>query len=116
MSDTTIRWLLDKFKHPLSLLFFVLGAVLTLLGITTGFEVPLLKRITSNPGSQLYALIIGLLCLITSLWVNFHSSAKHKVKGLPFHLYGEFPSELKLPILSRVSQITDVNLLHLTGQ
>lgn len=107
MSDTTIGWLIDKFKHPLSLLFFVLGAVLILLVITTGFEVPLLKRIAINPGSQIYALIIGPLCLIISVWLSFKSSSMRKVQGLAHHLDGVLLAELTLPILARESQITD---------
>jgi len=54
-----IEWVTSKFQHPLSLLFFLLGSLLLLLGITTGLEVPLLKQLTPDVHYRWVSLALG---------------------------------------------------------
>ncbi len=40
MEKKFTEWITNKFEHPLSLLLFLLGALLMLLGLTTGVTIP----------------------------------------------------------------------------
>jgi hypothetical protein len=51
--------------RPLSLFFLILGAVFALLAVTSGFALPVLKGIVAEPNYRLFALFLGLACLIT---------------------------------------------------
>ena len=58
-----IEWLTSKFQQPLSLLFFLLGALLILLGLTTGLEIPFLKRLTPEGDYRVITLALGCVFL-----------------------------------------------------
>ena len=58
MSES-IKWLTAKFQQPLPLLFFALGAVLLLLGVTTGVDLPVLKKLTPEANHRWISLASG---------------------------------------------------------
>ena len=90
----------QKFKNPLSLLFFLLGAILTLLGLVSSFELAN-GKIEPNPSYQGLSLILGIGCLL--LAVLFYKKPTALVKKteaehtLPTELTYSFP-ERKLAI------------------
>jgi len=75
--EKIIDWLTEKFSSPLSLLFFVLGALLLLLGLSTGFEIPYLeKHLSSANGYQGASLILGGVCLLLALFIYYKPPQK----------------------------------------
>ncbi len=59
------EWLTSKFQHPLSLLFFVLGALLILLGVSNGLNIPVLNQVILDPNYRWMAVVIGCVsCLL----------------------------------------------------
>jgi len=74
--DKVIEWLTQKFSHPLSLLFFLLGAILLLLGLTTGFEIPFLKQLAPALEYQGISLILGGICLLVSILIYYKPPKK----------------------------------------
>lgn len=111
--DKTIKSLADKFQQPLSPLFFLFGAVLILLGLTTGLDIPILKRVVTNPDYRVITLILGVVCLVASVILYRCGQEKSTRRTSPnAHSTGtigsEIPAELILPILVRLTQITDV--------
>src|SRR5215469_13552722 len=49
--------------RPVSLFFLVLGALCVLLGVTSGFAVPVLQEIVADPSYRLLTLLLGLVFL-----------------------------------------------------
>jgi len=74
--DKVIEWLTQKFSHPLTLLFFLLGVVLLLLGLTTGFEIPVLQQVAPALEYQGVSLVLGVICLMFSLVVYYKPPPK----------------------------------------
>ncbi len=73
------QWLTDRFQHPLSLLFFILGALLILIGITTGLEVPVLKQLASDANFRWVSLAIGLVFVLLSVLIYYRPPKSTKV-------------------------------------
>jgi hypothetical protein len=57
--DRFWKWLTDKFQNPLSPLFFILGTLLLLLGISTGFSFPGGSQIASESSFRWTSIILG---------------------------------------------------------
>ncbi len=77
------EWLTSKFQHPLSPLFFVFGALLILLGVSTGFNIPALSQITSDPNFRWASLIIGCICCIIAILLYYRppKSSQQSMSG-----------------------------------
>jgi hypothetical protein len=56
---------LDKFRHPIGLLLFVLGAILILLSVSQGLKIPGLENIVSEPSYRVTSLVIGSLLVLS---------------------------------------------------
>ncbi len=66
-----IKWLTDKFKQPLPLLFFALGAVLLLLGVTTGLDLPVLRQLTPDVRYRWVSLASGAAFLLLAVFLYY---------------------------------------------
>lgn len=66
------EWLTSKFKHPLSPLFFFLGMLLVLLGVSNGLSLPILNQLASDPNFRWACLVLGVLCLVASIFIFYH--------------------------------------------
>jgi H-type lectin domain len=64
--EKLIDWLTEK-HHGISLLSFILGALLLLLGVTTGIELPLLKQLAPDASFRLVSLGLGFLFVILAM-------------------------------------------------
>ena len=73
------QWLAERFQHPLSLLFFILGALLILIGVTTGLEVPLLKQLAPDVDFRWVSLAIGLVFALLSVLIYYRPPKSTKV-------------------------------------
>jgi hypothetical protein len=60
------EWVTSKFEQPLPLLFFLLGALLLLLGVTTGLEVPMLKQLTPDGNYRWVSIVLGCVFLFVA--------------------------------------------------
>jgi hypothetical protein len=65
-------WLTSKFKHPLSPMFFFLGMLLILLGVSNGLSLPILNQLASDPNFRWACLVLGVLCFVASLFIFYH--------------------------------------------
>ena len=72
MPEKVTEWLTGAFKHPLSLLFFVLGVVLILLGVSDGLNLPVLNQIVAAQPSRGIALLLGVVFCAISVWLYYH--------------------------------------------
>jgi len=66
------EWVISKFKHPLSLMFFILGTLLVLLGVSNGLNLPVLDQLASDPNFRWACLALGVLCFIPSVFIFYH--------------------------------------------
>ena len=65
--DKLTEWMTTKFNHPLSLPLFLLGIILILLSLTTGFELPVLKKLSIDPTYREISLLIGSILLFMGI-------------------------------------------------
>jgi hypothetical protein len=91
-----------KFKNPLSLLFFILGAILTLLGLVSNLEFSN-GKIEPNPNYQVVSLILGAGCLLLAVLFYKHPSALVKKTNTEQTL----PTELTFSFLERKLMISN---------
>lgn len=73
--DKFTDWITSKFKHPLSPMFFFLGVLLVLLGVSNGISLPVFNQLASNPNFRWACLVLGVLCFIASVFI-FYSPPK----------------------------------------
>jgi hypothetical protein len=73
--DKLFGWLTEK-HHAISLLCFVLGALLLLLGVTTGIEIPGLRQLAPDANSRLVSLGLGGFFILLALLVYFVSPTR----------------------------------------
>src|SRR5438045_3152422 len=66
-----IKWFIAKFQQPLPLLFFMLGAVLLLLGVTTGVDLPVLKKLTPEIRYRWISLALGAVFLLSAILLYY---------------------------------------------
>jgi hypothetical protein len=64
----------------LSLAFFVLGALLILLGLTTGFEVPGLKQLVPEPSFRWISVVCGVLSVLIAIPIVYRPPAEPKIE------------------------------------
>jgi hypothetical protein len=77
--DNPFDWLTSKFKQPLSLAFFVLGALLILLGITTSLEIPGLKHLVADPSFRWISIAFGFCLLLIALFIAYRPPPQPEV-------------------------------------
>ncbi len=65
------EWITSKFKHPLSPMFFFLGVLLILLGVSNGVSLPVFNQLASDPGFRWVCLVLGVLCFAASLVIFY---------------------------------------------
>jgi hypothetical protein len=74
--DNPFEWLTSKFKQPLSLAFFAFGALLILLGITTGLEIQGLKQLAADPQFRWISIASGLCLLLVAIFIAYRPPAE----------------------------------------
>lgn len=66
------KWLTEKFQHPLVPLFFFMGALLVLLGVSNGIKLPWVDTTDLSASSRTAALVLGFLfCAFSVLLYYF---------------------------------------------
>lgn len=65
------QWITDKFQHPLSLLFFLLGSLLILLGTTTSLTIPFLQALVPDTNYRIVSISLGVLLLLIAIAIYY---------------------------------------------
>jgi hypothetical protein len=79
--DKIIEWLTDKFQQPISLLLLLFGALLILLGVTTGFDLFGLQHVVPEDSRRWIALVLGVIFVGAAVLLYYLSPRSEK--GLP---------------------------------
>lgn len=96
------QWLTSKFQQPLSLLFFLVGVVLLVLGVSTGIEVPLLKQIAPDGNYRWVAISAGAVFVIVAILIYyFPPKSKDEPKGIQ-----PIPGELTRSFAARIAGVS----------
>ncbi len=96
--DRISDWLTGKFRHPLSLLFFTLGALLILIGVTTSLEVPVLQQVVPDVNFKWVSIVLGIVSVAVAVFLYYRppveSSSLETVRGtfIPGELTKNFTS------------------------
>ncbi len=69
--DKFYEWLSQKFVHPLSPLFFLLGAILILLGLSTDLNIPQLSKLAVEYEFRWPSIFIGITFMIISIFLYY---------------------------------------------
>lgn len=109
--DKFTQWLTDKFQHPLSLLLFILGTLLVLLGITKGFKVPYLEQLVSEGPYKWASLVLGVVLLLLSVYIYYHPVKEEKEITADEQIQSpaertQMPAELQQSFGIRLASIT----------
>jgi DNA-binding HxlR family transcriptional regulator len=65
------EWITSKFRHPLSPMFFFLGIVLVIIGVSNGIKLPILSQVASTPELRWVNIILGVFCWIISIFIYY---------------------------------------------
>lgn len=77
--DKLTEWMTSRFQHPLSLPFLLLGVLLILLGLTTGFQLPVLQQLSIDPSYRTLAVVMGSVFILLSV---FFTIAQEYSRGI----------------------------------
>jgi hypothetical protein len=92
----------SKFKHPLSPMFFFLGVLLVLLGVSNGLSLPILNQLASDANFRWACLALGILCLIASIFIFYHPPKEFEESTRkPSGAIGTIPEELTMTFSRR---------------
>jgi hypothetical protein len=97
------EWLTSMFEeHPLSLLFYVLGALLLLLGVSNGFNLPVLNQVASDPNFRWVCVVLGVLGFAFGTFIYYRPPKNSDKKPKDFWqvLLGAQPNKNVYVILS----------------
>lgn len=94
--EKILEWVSSKFQNPLSFFFFLLGAVLILLGISTGINIPVLQNLVPDPNHRSISLIIGIVSCSLAVLIYYRPP-----KGGLIHKGTPIPEELKANFITR---------------
>ncbi|NMG07630.1 hypothetical protein [Brasilonema sp. UFV-L1] len=83
-------------RHPLSFLFFILGTLLILLGVTDKLNLPVFKQIVSNGDYRLASLVLGVIFLLVTIFLYY----------LPPQGTAVIPKELKKTFYERENSLS----------
>ena len=97
----------SKFKHPLSPMFFFLGVLLVLLGVSNGLNLPVLNKLTSDVNFRWACSALGVLCLIASIIIFYlppkeFDESPRKTSGV----IGTIPKELMMTFSRRRAMLS----------
>jgi hypothetical protein len=85
------EWVTSKFQHPLGLLFFLLGALLILLGVTTGLELPVLQQLAPDVNYRWVSLALGVIFLLLATLIYYRPPRATKgIEPVPDELTRSF--------------------------
>jgi len=90
------EWLSSKFENPLIPMFFFLGVLLLLLGVSNGLNLPILNQIVSDANFRWICLVLGVLCLVISIFIYYRlpkDSGRSNKKDFWQILLGKHPKE-----------------------
>jgi hypothetical protein len=96
------EWLTTKFEHPLSPMFFFLGALLLLLGVSNGLKLPVIDQLASDANFRWVCLVLGVICFGLSIFIYYRppkDSDKSKKKAND--LIETLPEEWKMSFSGR---------------
>jgi len=96
------EWLSNKFQHPLSLVFFLLGGLLILLGVSTGFDIPLLKKLAPDTNYRVACLAIGGVCCLVAIIVYYRPPKNESIRNS-----ASLPDDLKLNFTARRASLSE---------
>jgi hypothetical protein len=77
-----VEWMTNKFEEPLPILLFLLGALLLLLGVTTGLEVPVLKQLTPDLKYRWVSIMLGCALLLLATRIYYMPVVRHTWYGI----------------------------------
>jgi hypothetical protein len=78
-----IEWMTNKFEEqPFPILFFFLGTLLLLLGVTTGLQVPVLKQLTPDLNYRWASIVLGCTFLLLATRIYYMPVVRHKWYGI----------------------------------
>lgn len=81
------EWISSKFEHFIALLF-IFGALLVVLGVSNGLNVPVLNQLAAVPNFRWACFVLGVVCLIGSVIIYlFISYYPPKVDDANVHKY-----------------------------
>jgi hypothetical protein len=63
-------WLVNKFQQPLSLVFFLFGALLTVIGVTTRIKLPGIDPLEASQSYRWPALVIGIIFILLAILIE----------------------------------------------
>jgi hypothetical protein len=72
ISEKIIQWLVEAFKHPLSPLFFILGVLFVLLGVSQSLNIPGFNQLVAETHFRGIAIMLGVICLVTSVSLYYY--------------------------------------------
>lgn len=75
--DKLLEWINRRFAQPLSPLFFFLGALLILLGVSTGLSIPNMSPLVIEPAFRWIALSIGCIFVVMSIFLYDRDPKDH---------------------------------------
>ena len=111
------EWITSKFQHPLAPLFFLLGVMLLLLGLSSGVNLPVLNQLTADSKYRWVTVLAGVLSLITSIVIYYKPPKKPQSSDYPLPPDYSLPPDHKLNFSARRAAIGNVQnqlLTHIT--
>jgi hypothetical protein len=110
--------MITGFKHPLSPMFFFLGVLLLLLGVSNGLNLPILNQLASDANFRWACLALGVLCLIASIFIFYRPPKEfEEVTRKTNGVIGTIPEELTMTFSRRRATLSIKQgeiLTHLT--
>lgn len=88
---------IKKFKNLVVVLFFLLGSLLILLGVTKDLNLPTLNQLTPDANFRWTCLVLGILCLIVSLFILYRPPYESDgTISKPDNIRGPVPEEFTM--------------------
>src|SRR3989304_2033779 len=89
--------LIKRFRNLVVALFFLLGALLVLLGVTEDLNLPILNQLAPDANFRWASLTLGALCLIASLFILYRPpNESEQLTHKPDNIIGTIPEELTM--------------------
>jgi len=102
--ETSGKWITEKFQHPLVVLFFFLGALLIILGVSNGVKLPGLDTVNLDASFRTTALILGCVFCLFSVGMYYRPPKDIKPKNQSIT---PLPKELTLSFAARREALSD---------
>jgi hypothetical protein len=99
--------LIKKFRNLVVALFFLLGALLVLLGVTEDLNLPILNQLALDANFRWACLTLGVLCLIASLFILYRPpNESEQVAHKANNIIGTIPDELTMSYSRRLALLS----------